>query len=85
MKDARVRMRRALPMLGAHHVRRVGEQQPQRRVFLPRRQQTADVVEMQVRQHHHVDALVGQPDRSQRIEQHVAIPATLFRRKGACV
>ena len=60
-------------------------QQPQRRVFLPRRQQTADVVEMQVRQHHHVDALVGQPDRSQRIEQHVAIPATPFRRKGACV
>jgi len=31
------------------------------------------VVEVHVRQHHHVDVLVTQPDRFQRIEQHVAI------------
>src|SRR5690606_25023858 len=70
---ARVRVARALPAGGADHVGRVREQQPRRFALLPRRQQSAGVVEVQVREHHHVDVLVAEARLAQRFEQHVPV------------
>src|SRR3546814_3811349 len=68
-----MRMPRALPLFGADEEGRVREQQLRRTPLRPRRQQAAGMVEVQVREHHHVDVLVPEAGRAQRVEQDVAI------------
>ena len=70
---SRVRLQRTLPMLGADDESRVREQQLRRTSFLPRCQQAAGVVEVEMAEHHHVDVLVREAGRAQRIQQHVAV------------
>ena len=57
---ARMRLQRALPMLGTDHERRIRKQQLRCAALGPRRQQAAHMIEMQVREHHHVNVLVAE-------------------------
>ena len=69
---ARMRFTRAPPVAGADHEGCIREQQPRRCALLPRREQPPGMVEVQVREHHHVDVLVLEAGRVQRLQQHVA-------------
>src|SRR3546814_9720583 len=65
---ARMRMPRSLPLFGADEEGRVREQQLRRTPLRPRRQQAAGMVEVQVREHHHV-----------RSEEHTSELQSLMR------
>jgi hypothetical protein len=74
MNDARSRAcgrDRALPGPGADHPLRAWERQRRRRALGPRGERAAGVIEVQVRQHDHVDVRGLHPEPLQVIEQHV--------------
>ena len=68
---ARVRRHRALPRLRADDVGRAREHERRRDVLLPRREQPAGVVEVEMRQHDDIDVVRLDPDLGERVEQHV--------------
>ena len=70
---ARVRRDRALPGLGPDDVGRPGEHQLRGDAGLERRQRTAGVVEVEVREHHHVDVVGGDAVRREGLEEDVAV------------
>ena len=66
----RVRRHRSLPCLGAHHVDGAGKHQL-RGGAVELGQRAARVIEVQVREHHHIDVLGANADRRERFDQHV--------------
>src|SRR3546814_4836887 len=60
-----MRSDRALPMLRTDHEARVGKQQACWSAFLPRREQAASMVEMQMAENDHVDVFMNNAKASQ--------------------
>ena len=82
-------MQRALPACHADEIGRIRKQQARRLTFFPSREQTAGVVEMQVRDDDGIDVLVRKAGGAQRIEEYVmtfddavALPQTRFEERA---
>src|SRR3546814_8866673 len=62
-------------MLRTDHEARVGKQQACWSAFLPRREQAASMVEMQMAENDHVDVFMSNAQAAQIVEQHMAFLA----------
>ncbi len=68
-----MRLLRTFPAFTSDNKSRIGKQQCRRRIGLPRREQSAGVIEMQMRQHYGVDVFVREAGFGKRGEQHMVL------------